>query len=109
MSNTRLPAVIDRLLVAVNRGDVDAFLAFFAADGAVDDWGRKFTGAAAIRGWSEREFIGKQVSLKVTGFAQKGDTVSVVTEVGGKGFNGPSRFTFVIDGDKVREMRIAGD
>jgi hypothetical protein len=52
---------------------------------------------------------GKQVGLKVTSFEQKGNTVGVRTDVGGKGFNGPSGFTFVLDGDKVREMRITAD
>jgi hypothetical protein len=35
--------------------------------------------------------------------------VAVRADVGGKGFNRPSRFTFVLDGDKVREMRITAD
>jgi ketosteroid isomerase-like protein len=109
MTHARLPAVLERFIAAVNKGDVDAFLAFFPADGVVNDWGRRFTGHAAIRGWSDEEFIGKQVSLKVTGVEQKGNTVGVMTDVGGQGFNGPSRFTFVLDGDKVREMRITAD
>ena len=109
MTNAQLPAVIERFIAAVNKADVEAFLAFFPTDGVVDDWGRKFTGHAAIRGWSDKEFIGSQVSLKVTGFEQKGHSVGVMTDVGGNGFNGPSRFTFVLDGDKVREMRITAD
>ena len=107
--NAKPPEVIERFIAAVNKGDVAAFLAFFPADGLVDDWGRKFTGHAAIRGWSDEEFIGQQVSLKVTGFERKGDTVGVMVDVGGNGFNGPSRFTFVLDGDKVREMRITAN
>jgi ketosteroid isomerase-like protein len=101
-----LPAAIERFIAAANKGDVAAFLALFAADGVVDDWGRRFTGHAAIRNWSDEEFIGKQVSLKVTGFERNGDTVGVMADVGGNGFNGPSRFTFVLDGDRLREMRI---
>jgi len=106
VKNAELPVTIERFIAAANKGDVAGFLALFPADGVVDDWGRKFTGHAAIRGWSDEEFIGKQVSLKVTGFERKGDTVAVMADVGGNGFNGPSRFTFVLDGDKVREMRI---
>jgi ketosteroid isomerase-like protein len=106
VKNALLPAAIERFIAAANKEDVAAFLALFPADGVIDDWGRQFTGHAAIRGWSDEEFIGKQVSLKVTGFERKGNTVDVMAEVGGNGFNGPSRFTFVLDGDKVREMRI---
>jgi len=39
----------------------------------------------------------------------EGNTVRVRADVGGKGFNGPSRFTFALDGDKVRKMRITAD
>jgi hypothetical protein len=91
VKNAQLPPVIERFIAAVNKGDVEAFLAFFPADGVVNDWGRKFTGHAAIRGWSDKEFIGSQVSLRVTSFEQKGNAVGVMTVVGGKGFNGPSR------------------
>ena len=35
--------------------------------------------------------------------------MAVRADVGGKGFNGPSRFTFALDGDKVRKMRITAD
>ncbi len=55
---TDLPDPVARVLDAANRHDSDAFLAFFTEDGVVDDWGREFAGAAAIRGWSDREFIG---------------------------------------------------
>ena len=49
------------------------------------------------------------LTMKVTRFEQKSNTVGVMADVGGKGFNAPSRFTFVLDGDKVREMRITAD
>jgi hypothetical protein len=104
--NVGLPAAVERLIAAANEGDVAGFLALFAADGVVDDWGRRFTGHAAIRGWSDEEFIGKQVSLEVTAFERNGNTVGVTADVGGNGFNGPSRFTFVLDGDRLHEMRI---
>jgi hypothetical protein len=106
MKNARPPEAIERFIATVNKGDVAAFLAFFPADGVVDDWGRRFTGHAAIRGWSDEEFIGKQVSLKVTDIERDDHTVRVMADVGGNGFNGPSCFTFVLDGDKVHEMRI---
>jgi hypothetical protein len=109
VKNAQLPEVIERFIAAVNKGDVAAFLAFFPPDGLVNDWDREFTGHAAIRGWSDKEFIGKQVSLKVTRFERKDNTVGVMADVGGNGFNGPSRFTFVLGGDKVREMRITAD
>ncbi|MCO8270210.1 nuclear transport factor 2 family protein [Actinoplanes sp. TRM 88003] len=101
-----LDAPAKRLLDAANANDTDAFLAGFTADGVVDDWGREFRGAEAIRGWSDREFIGKQVSLAVEEVTRAGDETVVTAAVGGNGFNGPSHFTFSTDGDLVSRMTI---
>ena len=93
---------------AANLGDTDALLSAFTPHlGVVDDWGRKFHGPHEIRGWSDGEFIGKEVTLKIIHFYSTEDTeVTVIAEVGGNGFNGPSTFTFRIANSKVAEMRI---
>ena len=101
-----LPEPVDGLLEAANANDVDAFLAIFIEDGVVDDWGREFVGRAAIRSWSDREFIGKRVSLDVRGVERDGDATVVTAEVGGDGFNGPSHFSFLVDRDRVSRMTI---
>lgn len=108
MPDTTLDGVVARAVDATNAGDLNAFLACFAADGAVDDWGRIFSGHDGIRGWSDAEYIGKQVSLDVDGVTHDGDTTTVHAQVGGNGFNGPSTFTFTLDGDEVRLMKITG-
>jgi hypothetical protein len=101
-----LPAPVAAALDAANANDTDAFLAAFAADGVVDDWGREFRGRDAIRGWSDREFIGVQVALEVTAVEQRGDETVVSAQVGGNGFNGPSHFAFGVAGDRVARMTI---
>jgi SnoaL-like domain len=100
------PAPVARLLEAANANDAEAFLATFVEGGVVDDWGREFAGSDAIRGWSDREFIGKHVSLEIREIQQQGDLTVVTAEVGGDGFNGPSHFSFVVDGDLVSRMTI---
>jgi hypothetical protein len=85
-----LPAPVARLLDAANGHGTEEFLASFTEDGVVDDWGREFAGADAIRGWSDREFIGVDVSA----------------EVGGRGFNGPSHFTFAVREGLISRMTI---
>jgi hypothetical protein len=103
-----LPLPVAAALEAASAGATEDFLASFAPDGAVDDWGRVFRGPDAIREWSDAEFIGKQVTLRVTGSRTEGDTTTVSAEVGGKGFNGPSDFAFTVQGDHVTLMRITG-
>ena len=78
------PEPVARLLQAANGHDTDAFLANFTEDGVVDDWGREFAGADAIRGWSDAEFIGVEVTLAVTGVATEGDETTVTAQVGGE-------------------------
>jgi hypothetical protein len=103
-----LPLPVAAALEAASAGATEDFLAAFAPDGAVDDWGRVFRGHDAIRGWSDAEFIGKQVTLRVTQSRTEGDTTTVSAEVGGNGFNGPSDFAFTVQGDHVALMRITG-
>ena len=100
------PAAVVKLLEAANANDTEAFLATFLEGGVVDDWGREFVGTDAIRGWSDHEFIGKHVSLEIRSIEQKSEATVVTADVGGEGFNGPSHFSFLIDGDRVSRMTI---
>ncbi len=99
---------IQALLDAANAHDTDAFLACFPDDGVVDDWGREFRGADAIRGWSDGEFIGVDVTLAVTAVEERDGETVVTAQVGGRGFNGPSHFAFAVAGDRVARMTIRG-
>jgi hypothetical protein len=99
---------VRNLIDAANLGDTDAFLAAFTPhQGVIDDWGRKFEGPEGIRRWSDAEFIGKHVTLKVIHFYSVADAeIVVIAQVGGDGFNGPSTFTFRHANGRVTEMRI---
>jgi hypothetical protein len=102
----RVPEPVQALLDAANAGDTEAFLAGFSEDGLVDDWGREFVGAALIRGWSDAEFIGKQVTLQIDQIAEHAGETVVTAQVGGNGFNGPSHFSFRVAGELVARMTI---
>jgi hypothetical protein len=106
MAMPAVPAPVQALLDAANGHDTAAFLNAFTADGVVDDWGREFTGPDAIRGWSDKEFIGVAVTLDVTAVAERDGETVVTAQVGGDGFNGPSHFAFRLDGDRVARMTI---
>jgi hypothetical protein len=107
-SPVSLPIPVAAALEAADAGNTEDFLAAFAEDGAVDDWGRVFRGRDAIRSWSDAEFIGKAVTLRVTGVRTEDGVTVVSAEVGGKGFNGPSDFAFTVAGDHVAVMAITG-
>jgi hypothetical protein len=104
--NDQVPAVVREALEAANAHETSRFLGCFAGDGAVDDWGRVFTGHAQVRRWSDAEFIGKNVTLSDLSFATSGDGVAVQARVGGDGYTGPSTFTFTVHEGKIRVMRI---
>jgi hypothetical protein len=77
-----LPAPVQTALDAANANDTEAFLSCFARDGVVDDWGREFRGEAEIRDWSDHEFIGLKVRLRVAQVAIEYVDVVVTAQVG---------------------------
>ncbi|NUR94060.1 MAG: nuclear transport factor 2 family protein [Kribbellaceae bacterium] len=101
-----IPAPVQRALDAIDALDNDAFVAAFAPDGYVDDWGRQFRGPDQIRTWSTNELIGKQATFTNTEVTTPGNPLTIRTQVGGNGFNGPSHFTFEIQGDTLASMTI---
>ncbi len=101
-----LPAPVRAAIEASNAADTAGFLAAFTPDGVIDDWGREFQGAAEITSWSDAEFIGVAVTLEVLSAATEGTETTVRAQVGGNGFNGPSTFSFQVEGDRVARMTI---
>ncbi len=106
MSTPTLPTTVAAFVAAVNRGDTDAFLGFFPDDGVVDDWGRRFAGHDAIRAWSDREFIGAEGTMTPQEVTARGFEVDVKAGWASTHHNGDSRFVFIVDGHRIREMRI---
>lgn len=101
-----IPAAVQRALTAIDAQDNDAFVAAFATDGYVDDWGRQFRGPDRIRSWSENELIGKRATFTGTQVSTPGNPLTIVTQVGGDGYNGPSHFTFDVRGELIASMTI---
>ena len=96
---------VHRLLDAVRRGDGPGLAELFGARGAVDDWGRVFTGRDEVRGWSDREFLGLDGRLTVRHTSAAG-TVLVVDITTTGGYNGPARLAFALadDGEHIDRM-----
>lgn len=109
MNQPGTPDLIERLAAIINAGNTDEFLALFPTDGIVEDWGRRFIGHAAIRGWSDKELIGAKGALTLGAIIDRSDNrVSMQTEWVSNFFSGTSVFTFTLDGELIRELVISG-
>ncbi|WP_132992086.1 nuclear transport factor 2 family protein [Gordonia zhaorongruii] len=103
-----IPAPIAGFIDTVNKHDEQGFLDAFTDNGFVDDWGRVFGDRAAIKAWSDKEFIGATGTMDVQEVTVDGDTVTVVADWRSTHANGLSTFVFVVDGDKIQSMTISG-
>jgi heme-degrading monooxygenase HmoA len=102
-----LPAPVRDFLAAVNRGDTPAMLAFFDAEtGVIIDAGRTFVGHAAIRPWNEEWFIGAGGQVTVKSVSSGGNLVTVAVEWKSAAYTGPSKFTFLLAGESITELRL---
>ncbi|MCC6981930.1 MAG: nuclear transport factor 2 family protein [Bauldia sp.] len=109
MPEVKVPEPLRGFVEAVNRGDLDAVLGYFGEDGTVEDWGRRFTGPKAITRWSDKEFIGAKGHLTITGVKSASPTeIRVATDWKSNYFSGAGEMVFLIDGPRIREMRILG-
>ncbi|GGU43630.1 nuclear transport factor 2 family protein [Nocardioides albus] len=106
MTEQRIPEPVAGFIEAVNRHDEAAFLDAFAEGGAVDDWGRVFTGREQIKGWSDNEFIGASGTLAAEEVEVSGSTVTVIGDWRSTHANGRSTFIFDVDGDRLARMTI---
>jgi hypothetical protein len=104
-----LEPAIRAVFDATNAGDSDAFVAAFADDAVLIDWGREFHGHAEIARWNDNENIGVQSQIAVTGVERTASGSSVVgVQVSGNGYNGGGSFEFDVAGGKVTRMQIRG-
>jgi phenylacetic acid degradation operon negative regulatory protein len=104
-----LPAPIRTFVDATNAGDTARFVAAFAADAELDDWGRRFHGRDGIAGWNETDNIGKRARFTVEGGrpgSKDGEYLLDVT-VGGDGFNGRSTLTFTVADGLISRLVLA--
>lgn len=109
MPAAKVPEPLTGFVEAVNRGDLDAVLAYFGADGTVEDWGRRFTGPKAIKRWSDKEFIGAKGRLVITEVKSASPTeIRVGTDWKSNYFSGAGEMVFLINGQRIKEMRILG-
>jgi len=104
-----MDAAIHAFFDATNAGDNDAFVAAFAEDAVLIDWGREFHGHADIARWNANENIGVQSQIAVTGSERTPSGAVVVgVQVSGNGYNGGGSFEFETAAGKITRMQIRG-
>ncbi|MEO5534226.1 MAG: nuclear transport factor 2 family protein [Pseudolysinimonas sp.] len=103
----RLPLTIKSLVDATNAGDHDAFVATFAPDAVLVDWGKVFEGRDGIADWDESDNIGRKAQLAVAAVRADGDDWVVTIDVTGGGFNGTSTFRFTLVDNLIARVEIA--
>lgn len=103
-----LPAPIQKVFDATNSADSAGFVAAFAEDGFINDWGRQLNGSAGIASWDQTDNIGKQASWEALSVEEQSpDRYLVSIKTGGNGYNGVSPFVFTLAGGKIHSMVIS--
>lgn len=103
-----LPSPVREAIDAFNAADIDAFTALFnPVTGYINDWGREFRGAEAIRRWSDQHFIGQQIAVDVLTFYLTDDreTVVIARVADGKS-NIPATYSFGVDGESLTYLQV---
>ncbi|MGD9721235.1 MAG: nuclear transport factor 2 family protein [Pirellulales bacterium] len=109
---TTMPREVADYIRATNQHDGDGFVACFAEDALVNDAGREFRGAAAIKAWCDKEIVAAQVTLDVLDVAEHDRQVIVTTKVDGTydktGLPDPLILEHhaVVDGGKIARLTI---
>lgn len=108
---TTLPQVAATYVQATNAHDRAAFIACFTPDAIVDDAGREFRGAEAIRGWSDREIMDALVTLEVLNVTEQDGQIVISTKVDGNfdrtGLPDPVIIdhSLTLDGDRIARLQ----
>ncbi len=109
MNNLQLPKVIQDFVFESNEHDIEAMLACFTDDAVLNDNKRQFDGIAAIRGWSDNEYIGSRVEVETKGYSFTGTEHVVSTEINGDYPAGPYHFvfSFTLLNNRIAKLRIS--
>lgn len=101
-----LPSALQAAIDAINAADTDAFVAAFAANGLINDWGRILRGHEGVRSWACSDAIGAGAKMTVVEATTTGNTTHVIFDWKSRVFNGRSQaYVTVVDG-LITEFRI---
>lgn len=104
-----VPPVIYEFVEATNAADTERFVATFADDAYLNDWGREFRGQDGVRSWNETDNIGMQSQFELIsvlpGSADGEYTASI--KVTSNRFNGTGPFRFELRDGKIASLVLS--
>lgn len=106
MSDIEIPAPVQAMVDAINEADTEAFVAAFAPDGFVSDWGTVKAGHDGVRSWAASDAIGAGAKMTVLSAVTEGDTTRIRFGWSSSVFNGESDGIFVVTGDRLASFTI---
>lgn len=101
-----LPAPVAAFTRAINDADTEAFVALFADDGYVDDWGTEYRGHARVRRWAGSDAIGAGAKMTILSARTEGEVTTIRFDWRSRVFNGESTGIFTVSGDKLASFVI---
>jgi hypothetical protein len=102
------PAVIDRVIDAINAKDEDGYAAAFTQDAVIEDFGRSFSGPDGARSWSSTDLIGVDMVIERRGVtAEQDGSFSVAIRARSRGFNGDGGMHFTVLDDRVARLWVS--
>ena len=108
--NAKLPEPLEGYFDAVNREDLDAMLAPFAANAVVKDEGKTRTGHLGVRGWIGEVTEKYHPRFEVEGVVEEGGETTVVTGLVSGAFPGSPvrlRYAFRLTAGKITHLEIS--
>ena len=101
-----LPQPLTEYFRASNEHDVAALLASFAVEATVEDEGKEYRGAVAIRKWIEETIRKYDFTVEVTGTRDEDAKTVVIGLVAGKFPGSPVNVTYEFTLDRKRIVRL---
>lgn len=109
MSDLQAPLPVPALVEAINSGDYDGFVATFAPDGRVDDWGNVRTGHEGVRSWAETDAIGADARMRLLSASTEGDVTEIRFDWASNKFTGDGHAFVTIRDRLISEFRIPAE
>ncbi len=109
MAEIEVPGAVRDFVERTNAGDVEGFVAAFAEDAYLNDWGREFHGRDGVRSWDRTDNIGVQSHFELLSLkpGPTPESVTATLKVSGNGYNGTGPMVFELRDGLIASLRIS--